>query len=298
MDATSAQALPHGVASTRIPAWALPHTPADIRARLRPDLLIFQGLSSSDPLIPPESDFAARLSPSTLASLQAATVVHLVELGFTSHDLLTLCAKEKQHTLLVHHLQAAGWRLSPADVSHRPPLPQSLPSVITGITCKTGAPPTRLTIRYQRTIPARPSFFVPTGPNAAINIPHSPSSIPPPPTAAVPAAATPVAAAAARPGDLGWGVSPVWGTFAYGDPALLHLSRYVHIILLGTDGSLFLPLDSILTDVLRIPTPELLPLLHRLNAHSVTFTHAIIRRRRALDFDPSSIRIPLDFDPP
>lgn len=376
MDATSAHALPHGVASTRIPAWVLPNTPADIRARMRPDLLIFQGLSPSNPLIPTETDPLACLSPFDLSSLQAGVVIHLLELGFTSHDMLTLSAKEKQHTLLVHHLQAAGWRLSQADVSHRPPLPPSRlprPSVILDQRRFTRKPDGRLTIRLlSRTGRDHPLFLVRDGPDVhlpphplvptipttdptaapphlvhpanansnAINAPTYPAAgmptrassrarthtpvprstnpplpprrgrptsrslhaphidphVPSPPTHPAADSATPAAGLA--PGGLGWGLSPVWGSYAYGDPALLHLSRYVHIILLGTDGSLFLPLDSILTDVLQIPSPELIPLLHRLNTHSVVFTHAIIRRRRALDFDLPSVRIPFDFDPP
>ena len=361
MDATSAQVLPHGVASTRIPAWVLPDTPADIRARMRPDLLIFQGLLSSNSLIPSETDCLARLTPSALSSLQAGVVVHLLELGFTSHDKATLCAKEKQHTLLVHHLQASGWRLSLADTSYRPPLPPSRPSVILHERRFTRTPDGRLTIRLLgRAGSTLPLFrvpicpIVPAGSDATFPppppiIPTTDPTVPPPhqtntnantlvhaagmpaqaPSHARPPPAPPsrsrhghtdrptrrslhapllptdphvpsvptaadLATPAAGPVTEGSG----WSAYAYGDPALLHLSRYVHIILLGTDGSLFLPLDSILTDVLRVPSPELLPLLHRLNAHSVTYTHAIIRRRRALDFDRSSVRIPFDFDPP
>ena len=85
---------------------------------------------------------------------------------------------------------------------------------------------------------------------------------------------------------------------AYRSPALLPLSRHVHIIMIGTDGSLFRPLDSILTDILRIPSSELLTLLRRLSALAISYTQAIIRRRRALDFDPSSVLIPLDQAPP
>ena len=73
----------------------------------------------------------------------------------------------------------------------------------------------------------------------------------------------------------------------------LPLSRFVHIILLGTDGSLFRPLDTFLTDVLHLPNAESISLLHRLNSHSISYTHTIIKRRRALDFDPLAVRLPL-----
>jgi hypothetical protein len=354
MDATSEQSLPHGVASTRIPAWVLPHTPPEIRNRMRPDLLIFQGLSSSNPLIPTAADSIACLSPSALTSLQAGVVVHLLELGFTSHDMDTLCNKEQQHTLLVNHLQTAGWRLSLADVTYRPPLPPLRPSLVP-LGRFTRTPDGRLIARFLRRAgrdPQVPLFLVPennsdiapavpllsptpTATHAAPLAPpphlpylptahfHHPADIPsltPSPITlpmrprrrrpryssndCYPAPLSGLAGHGLGGGSGGGGTSgtlllpTAWGAPAYGDPALLHLSRYVHILLLGTDGSLFLPLDTLLTDVLRIPDAELFPLLHRLNAHSVALTHAIIRRRRALDFDPSSVRIPFDFDPP
>jgi hypothetical protein len=89
----------------------------------------------------------------------------------------------------------------------------------------------------------------------------------------------------------GQGVSGGGAPF-YRDPSISHLSNFVHIILLGTDGSLFLPIDSILTDILQIPSLELPTLLRRLHTHSISYTQAIIRRRRALDFDPLSVALP------
>ena len=117
MDATSSDALPHGVAATRIPQWVLPSVPPDTLRRLRPDLLIFQGLASTDSRIPPPNSPHA----TNLRSLQARVTVHIIELTFTSlHDDDALAAKMDQHTLLAHYLRDAGWIVSKADVTHRP----------------------------------------------------------------------------------------------------------------------------------------------------------------------------------
>ena len=45
MDASSSTRLPPGVASTRLPTWLLPYLPPSSLDKLRPDMLIFRGLS-------------------------------------------------------------------------------------------------------------------------------------------------------------------------------------------------------------------------------------------------------------
>ena len=167
MDATGADALPHGVASTRIPAWVLPNVPLETRRLLRPDLLIFQGLSSTAPLIPSHGTISL-LPPAVLSTLQSGVTVHIVELTFTSHDLKSIREKEQQHLSLAYHLQAAGWHLSLADTSFRPPSP------ITVITRITPGPDGRLKLRGRRAPPPPP-------PNADINIAVAPL-LPPPTT--------------------------------------------------------------------------------------------------------------------
>jgi hypothetical protein len=92
MDATSADALPHGVADTRIPRWVLPKVPPHLRLKLRPDLLIFAGLRSSDPRLPPLRDPTALATD--LGALQHRVTVHIIELTYTSHDSEALQHKE------------------------------------------------------------------------------------------------------------------------------------------------------------------------------------------------------------
>ena len=271
-----------------------------------------------------------------LSALQTGVTVHIIELTFTSHDTEALESKEQQHALLAHHLQTAGWTLSQADITHRPghtfipvspPAPASPPPfTITSITRPPHAPPhsTKLVIRFQRRPPPADVLLPPPppplqsplapAPMAPVRLRHSsqrvttrtrrrtttgPRSTPPTPP-------SPLAAATAG----GGGGLPLAGMSAgprrtaLAQPAspstLLYLSRFVHIVLIGTDGSLFRPLDSFLTDVLLLPFHESLSLLHRLNGHSIYYTNTIIRWRRALDFDPTAVRIPLRnfHDPP
>jgi hypothetical protein len=124
MDATSANSLPPGVSATRIPPWVLPSVPDDQRLRLRPDLLIFAGLASTDTRLPSPK---TRATPN-LRSLQRGVTIHIIELTFTSHHDNALTDKMQQHTLLVSLLQAAGWTVSKADITHRPnSFPPSFP---------------------------------------------------------------------------------------------------------------------------------------------------------------------------
>ena len=317
MDATSVNSLPPGVSATRIPPWVLPSVPDDQRLRLRPDLLIFEGLTSTDTRLPSHTTRAAP----NLHSLQQRVIVHIIELTFTSHHDNALTDKMQQHTLLVHLLQAAGWIVSKADITHRPtlfpllspiiPIPQA-PNILTRITQKIGTPAgtTRLICHVQRRPPT----------HAPIQAPH-PLPLPPPLPPSQPAR-TPArtrrnrtkrtSPPQKRPSPLqphttpplttpdagGGGLQPGGGSLttacpAYLCPTLAPLSRFVHIILLGTDGSLFRPLDTFLTDVLHLPNAESISLLHRLNSHSISYTHTIIKRRRALDFDPLAVRLPL-----
>ena len=97
--------LPPGVSATRISPWVLPSVPDDQRLRLRPDLLIFEGLTSTDKRLP---SLTTRATPN-LRSLQRGVTIHIIELTFTSHHDNALTDKMQQHTLLVSLLQAAGW---------------------------------------------------------------------------------------------------------------------------------------------------------------------------------------------
>lgn len=108
MDATSLTDLPDDVADTRIPSWMLPGLDPTIRARLRPDLLLVQGLSVSDVVSHNLSD------PVVLSRFQRTCTVHILEVGYTSDAsyLTSLSRKHFQHVTLCRALVAAGWKLS------------------------------------------------------------------------------------------------------------------------------------------------------------------------------------------
>ena len=68
------------------------------------------------------------------------------------------------------------------------------------------------------------------------------------------------------------------------------LSHYIHVIILSTDGFLYNPIDTFLTDTLKIPSANTDSLLKSLHTHAMT--HAlhtaagIIRRSRQIDQSP------------
>ena len=79
MDACASTRLPPGVASTRLPAWLLPHVPPDVLKRLRPDMLIIHGLDL--PTFHSLSLLLAAFDSPTIASLKSTCTIHLVEQG-------------------------------------------------------------------------------------------------------------------------------------------------------------------------------------------------------------------------
>ena len=69
-------------------------------------------------------------------------------------------------------------------------------------------------------------------------------------------------------------------------------SNRVHVILLGTEGYLYRPLDLILSSTLQIPLGPATRLLSHLHYHAIYYLNTLIRRRRALDFSPSDASLP------
>ena len=65
-----------------------------------------------------------------------------------------------------------------------------------------------------------------------------------------------------------------------------NLAAFTHIILIGMDGRLFLPIDSTLQTTLKIPSIHAKALCLQLHLHSVTYAHKIVCSRRKLDNDP------------
>ena len=122
MDASPSSKLPPGVTATRLPSWLLPSLPPPDLARLRPDLLIFHGLSITDytRLAP----VLASHDPTTLAHLRSTCLLYIVELTYTSDEAynFTLHKKYTQHHLLISLLLRDGWRIASA------PVPEPLPS--------------------------------------------------------------------------------------------------------------------------------------------------------------------------
>ena len=248
MDATALGALPPGVASHRLAKWILPDVEDHIRLRLRPDLLIFENLT---PMRCPPSDHTATLTliPAHLTTLQQGVVLHLVELGYTSHHSLAEQGKLRQHTKLARLLTDPGWTLSLANTSFRSPL----------------APPphTPGLNRYLTVTPA------PRASRRQVWNPATRTASPAP----LPAARTPRL------------------RIHLPDPHAA-LAIHVHIILLGTTGYLFRPLDIILSSTLQVPFVPLSALLRTLNRQAIQYLHGLVRCRRSLDFSASDACLP------
>jgi hypothetical protein len=80
---------------------------------------------------------------------------------------------------------------------------------------------------------------------------------------------------------------------------LPHLSNYVHIILLGIEGTIFRPIDKTL-EVLGLPPPIIKKLLNRLHLHAVNSAQKILSLRRGLEKSRAHMRStpPNNHDPP
>jgi hypothetical protein len=108
MDATARTDLRDGVAGTRIPPWMLPDMDPATISRLRPDLLLVQGLSAVDVTRNNLHD------PAVLSFFQRKCTIHILEVGYTSDAsyITSLSRKHFQHIQLCRALVSAGWRLS------------------------------------------------------------------------------------------------------------------------------------------------------------------------------------------
>jgi hypothetical protein len=118
MDAGAEKDLPKDVHGKRLPAWLLPPVDASLteaeraeqeltRKKLRPDILVIEGLSASDTTGPAE---AVR---SHIASRLKQLTVHVIEVGYTSdidHEGKS-DVKTAQHEALVAELKKAGFEV-------------------------------------------------------------------------------------------------------------------------------------------------------------------------------------------
>ena len=98
MDATSKAQLPPGIYSNRLPAWLLPSINDTMRSKLRPDLLIIEGICPADLTSLDLSD--------PFADVRRRCKITIVELGYTiEHNLdEKLESKRMQHKNLVQLL--------------------------------------------------------------------------------------------------------------------------------------------------------------------------------------------------
>ena len=126
MDATARDDAPDTVYSTRLPAWLLPDVPASTRAKMRPDILLIDGLPLASVRALGEMK---RMSPPALAALQSRGTVHVIEVGYCAESSTFQAARERkctQHVALCRALLAAGWTLAaPLPVSPDAPPAQA-----------------------------------------------------------------------------------------------------------------------------------------------------------------------------
>ena len=123
MDATSLRNLPLGIHSTRLPRWLLPDVDPVTRNKLRPDILLIQGLSPAS--YSGKHNLLDACDCDTLAHLHSTCVIHLIEVGFTSDasHADSLYRKRSQHTFLVRLLLSAGWKVYSSLPAFAPPPP-------------------------------------------------------------------------------------------------------------------------------------------------------------------------------
>ena len=321
LDATDQHSLPHGVSSNRIAKWILPQIPDEERLKLRPDLMIFEHLPSH---IASSVDPNRALLPYEIALFKQLATVHVFELGYTSNLSLTQLRKLRQHTLLVRHLINEGWNVSVANTSFRPaptvtaPLPQpqyvpihhsppphtpttpnpptpTPPQLPHGQTCTVMYYQTYLQVTRPELYPPLDTLFLATASELSlVFLPNHTNPNPRPQPILVP---LPPAIRPRSPPPQPTSASKRQRPEAYvPDPTNpdpnASLSNRIHIILLGTEGYLYRPIDLILTSNLQIPPSPANRLLAALHRHAIYYLHTLIRHRRALDFSPSDASTP------
>ena len=102
MDACGRDAAPDTVASTRLPPWLLPTMPAHVRDKLRPDILIIEGL-------PPHAGIALTTASPSLSHLQRSCRIHIIE--GSQHPVAGCHAMVLWLGAVTEHLQLQGLQL-------------------------------------------------------------------------------------------------------------------------------------------------------------------------------------------
>ena len=112
MDVGKAVDLPEGVAGKRLPPWLLPKVDNETRGKLRPDILIMEGLDSNTV---PQQENPTKYSKfiNNLKNIKETTIMHIIEAGYTG-DLSFIQKREEkleQHKNLVALLKDEGWKI-------------------------------------------------------------------------------------------------------------------------------------------------------------------------------------------
>jgi hypothetical protein len=112
MDATSSSALPYGVSFNRIPKCFLPSISDDLRLQFRPDIMMVEGLMTTDSRAP--TSLFHVWSRQNKAAIQSDCTIHILELGYCSDASHTSCVTRKlaQHQQLLQALRDSGWKVS------------------------------------------------------------------------------------------------------------------------------------------------------------------------------------------
>ena len=108
MDAGQAADLPEGVAGKRLPPWILPKVDNETRRKLRPGILIIEGLDSNT--VPQENTNKYAKFINNLKHIKENTEIHIIEVGYTG-DLAKKEEKQEQHKNLVSLLRGEGWTI-------------------------------------------------------------------------------------------------------------------------------------------------------------------------------------------
>jgi hypothetical protein len=102
MDASSRQSLPPGVSDLRLPQWVLPQVDTATLGKLRPDLLIFENLTTEEARFFDITDKTAL--DEKLKYIKPRVIVHVIEVTYTSNYCKALDSKKQQHIKLAEYL--------------------------------------------------------------------------------------------------------------------------------------------------------------------------------------------------
>ena len=107
VDATKASKTPVGAESNRLPPWLLPDLTTAKRNKLRPDILLIQGLPTVN------AQRFGNLTRQQQQAIHGTSQIHLIEVGYASNTRYTekLAEKLQQHAELIGLLRDQGWKV-------------------------------------------------------------------------------------------------------------------------------------------------------------------------------------------